>query len=135
LVDEWRFYYYSILLMATVFVALVFIPILVTFPMEMKIVKLKAKGVDVEYCQDRWINVRQSEINKGHEWNRCNWGSFLSIIDDLHYLEELRIWGREISLYNLDYKDVTVWVCKEDRVLWLQGTTPDSYLFIYGDDF
>ena len=119
--------------MATVFVALVFIPILVTFPMEMKIEKLKAKGVDVEYCQYKWEDVRQSEIDKGHEWNRYNWGSFLQVIDDL-FLEEFRVRGREISLYNLDY-NVTVWVCNEDRVLWLQEIVPNFYGFIYGDDF
>jgi len=119
--------------MAMVFVALVFIPILVTFSMEVKIVKLKAKGVDVEYCQDRWEDIRQSEINKGHEWNRYNWGSFLSVIDEL-FLEQFRSRRREISLYNLE-NYVTVWVCKEDRILWLQGIAPNSYCFIYGDDF
>lgn len=119
--------------MAMVFVALVFIPILITFPMEMKIEKLKTKGVEVVYCQYIWEDVRQSEIEKGHEWNRYNWGSFLQVIDDL-FLEEFRGRGREISLYNLEY-NVTVWICNEDRVLWLQGTAPSDYCFIYGDDF
>jgi len=122
LVDEWRFCFYSILLMATIFVVLVSIPILVTFPMEMKIEELKAKGVEVMYCQDRWEDVRQSVIDKGHEWNRYNWGSFSSVIGELH-------------LYNLDY-NVIVWVCYEDRVLWFQDTRgAGNYCFIYGDDF
>jgi hypothetical protein len=106
--------------MATVFGVLVSIPVLITFPMEMKIEELKAKGVEVMYCQDRWEDVRQSVIGNGHEWNRYSWGSFLSAIDDLQ---------------GLDY-DVIIWVCYEDRVLWFLDTRPaGSYCFIYGDDF
>ena len=120
-----NFYRNSILLIVTILVVLVAIPRLNTYPMEMKIEELKEKGVEIIYCEERWADIRQSKIDMGGKWLVP---SSMRLI-----FQEIDQWIRS----NHDVTDVKVYICKEDRIVWMEDFSPETnrYIYIEGDRF
>ena len=120
-----NFYRNSILLIVTILVVLVAIPRLNTYPMEMKIEELKEKGVEIIYCEERWADIRQSKIDMGGKWLVP---SSMRLI-----FQKIDQWIRS----NHDVTDVKVYICKEDRIIWMVDFPPGTnrYMYIEGDRF